>query len=310
MQIHRVRGRDLRDALERARRSFGADALVLAQEEEAGGVTVSVTARVAREREEPGARDVARRLEEAGASPDLTAAVLDVLRERGAQGAFAIDAAAEALAARLRAAATPASTERVRAIAFVGPTGSGKSTAVAKLALRLARAKRRVVAATLDGHRAGSSELLRAACERARVPFRVARFREDLPALLDEARGAEVLLVDSAGRSPRDREHLEQLEDVLGQDFAGADLSVYLTVAATAGREVLEEVRAGFARTRPTALVATKLDETRRTAPALELAALPELPAAFLCTGQELERDFYRATPDRMADLVLGGRVR
>jgi flagellar biosynthesis GTPase FlhF len=69
-------------------------------------------------------------------------------------------------------------------------------------------------------------------------------------------------------------------------------------------------VQRGFARTSPDAAIVTKVDETRRTAVALESVQAAGLPVVFLCTGQEVATDLYRATPDRLADLVLGGRVR
>lgn len=312
MQIHRVRGRDLRDALERARRTHGEDAVVLSHEPiSGGGVTISVTSTSASSLDpiaETGARDVALRLREAGASTELAREIQVAVAASGANGAFAIDAAATALAACFRAAPSPKPSTNVRVLALVGPTGSGKTTSLAKIGLRLARAGRRVSIATLDTQRPGATELLRAVCSRLGVAFHAIRQRDDLAALVAGER--DVVLLDTRGRSPSDRGNLEQLEDVLGECLSGTDVSTYLAVPATTAAEGLDEVLVGFAGTRPEALVVTKLDETRRTAVALEFSRRADLPVAFLCTGQEIGRDLFRATPDRMADLVLGGRIR
>jgi flagellar biosynthesis protein FlhF len=318
MQIHRVRGRDLRDALVRARTAHGEDAVVLSHEPlPGGGVTVSVTEVGGNEPTdtvalalEPGASDVARRLREAGASDRLTHEVIEAVRESGTHGAFAIDAAAAALAGMFSAAPSPQPTTATRVLAMVGPTGAGKTTTVAKLARRMTLAGRRVHVASLDTRRRGGSELLAGVCEGVRVPFTPVRYRQDLSTVLSEAGGADALLLDTVGRSPTDREHLEQLEDLLETCFPEADVTRYLVVSGASGRENLAEVLHGFGGVRPGAIVATKLDETRRTAVPLEFARESELPVAFLCTGQDVRGDIFRATPDRMADLVLGGRVR
>jgi flagellar biosynthesis protein FlhF len=192
----------------------------------------------------------------------------------------------------------------------VGPTGSGKTATVAKLADRLTRAGRAVAVATLDSYRPGGVHVLAAEAERVGVPYRPCRYREDVAGFVAEQSGCDAILLDTRGRSPQDTEHVSQLASALTESLESADLVTYLVVAATASKASLQEVLAGFARTRPEAAVVTKVDETRRTAVALEVVQGRGLPIAFLCTGQEIATDFYRATPDRMADLVLGGRVR
>ncbi len=309
MQIHRVGGHDLRDALERARRTHGANAVVLAHEPmPGGGVTVSVTD--GGPELEPGARDVAQRLAEAGASHDLTRDVLSALRESGVNGTFAIDTAASVLADAFRAAPSPRHGEGACVLALVGPTGSGKTTTVAKLARRMFRAGRRIRVATLDSNRHGGAEFLASECKRDGIHFAPVRYREDLTAMLADAGDADAFLLDTTGRSPKDREHLDQLADVLGDGLSGADVTAYLTVSAAASPESLDEVLRGFSTVKPRAVIVTKLDETRRTAAALEFAGRADLPVAFLCSGQDVNADLHRASPDRMADLVLGGRVR
>ena len=321
MQIHRVRGRDLRDALQKARASLGANAVVLSHEADPdGAVTVSVTEASAKARSqaspvipdvaEPGQRDVLSRLQAAGASVELMQAVLEGVRVSEAHGAFAIDEAAEVIARRMRVAPSPQPTQSARVIAFVGPTGAGKTATVAKLADRLTRAGRKIAVATLDSYRPGGADVLSAESERLGVPFTRCRYREDLATLLAKERARDAILLDTRGRSPRDAEHISQLASVLHDGLPGADLVTYLIVPAPSSGAALDEVLAGYARTKPHAAVVTKVDETRRTAVALEAVQHGGLPVAFLGTGQEVGTDFFRATPDRMADLILGGRVR
>ncbi|MFT5284428.1 MAG: flagellar biosynthesis protein FlhF [Planctomycetota bacterium] len=326
MQIHRVRGKDLKDALQRAREVHGDDAMVLTHELVAdGGVTVSVTRstrdgdtkRKARKSapdssggQEPGLRDVGDRLRMSGASPELADSVIEQVLEEGAQGAFAIDTAAASLAKHFVAYPSPTASGGPRVIAFVGPTGSGKSASLAKLAIRLKRAGRNIAVASLDTGRFGATELLREISDQLDVPFTRIRYHEDIGALMAHSANYDAILLDTAGRSPVDHKRLGQLRMVLTESLKNAVVNTYLVVSASTGKEVLEEVHRGFAGLQPEALVVTKLDETRRTAVALEFANETSLPVAFLCNGQDLKRDLYMATSDRMADLVLGGRVR
>ena len=155
MQIHRIRGRDLREALERAGRTHGPQAVVLGHESlPGGGVTVAVTdarrsqivaraphaARGASDRP-PGFDDVERVLLRTGTSRALIDEVLEELAKTGVRGAYAIDQAALILGGRAAIAPSPKlnkvtaqGARRPCVLAFCGPRASGKTTCVAKLA--------------------------------------------------------------------------------------------------------------------------------------------------------------------------------
>jgi flagellar biosynthesis protein FlhF len=320
MQIHRIRGRDLRDALERASRAWGEQALVLSHElMPDGGVTVAVTAAdrsTASERPRP-ARDaalgdVARALRRSGGSEELVAATLAEVERGGASGPFALDAAAAVLGRGISVAPSPKLARGTGAlltapctIAFVGSTGVGKTTTLAKLASRLVRAGRRVGVVSLDARRPGAVETLRAFASAWNTDVEVAGDGNELARALLRRRGLDCVLVDTAGRSPRDADALTELARTL----APASLETYLVLAATAGRSAIEEARAGFAACRPSAWVVTKLDETRAPAPVLEAARGANAPVAFLCDGHDVAGHLHRAGAERFADLFLRGRM-
>lgn len=319
MQIHRVRGRDLRDALERASRAWGSGALVLSHEVMPdGGVTVAVTAREReRGRERPTARDasladVARVLRRSGCSDELVEATLADVESAGASGPFALDVAAAALGRGIAIAPSPKLARGAGAVlappcvlAFVGPTGVGKTTTLAKLAARLVRAGRRVAIASMDTKRPGAVEPLRALAAAWRTGIALAGDGAELAGLVARSRGADCVLVDTTGRSPRDAEALAELASTL----ALPSLETYLVLEATASADAVEEARAGFAATRPSAWVITKIDETRAPAPVLEAARRTRAPVAFLCDGQDLAGHLHRADAERFADLFLRGRI-
>jgi flagellar biosynthesis GTPase FlhF len=326
MQIHRIRGRDLRDALQRAGLQYGANAVVLSHETMPdGAVTVAVADPGRQEavkllgaikppRRDPGLDDVERVMQRSGASREWIDTTLAGIAQIGARGPFALDAAAELLGSKVKVAPSPRVSQRDSTnrfapcvISFVGPTGVGKTTTLAKLASRLVRSGRRVGVISMDTHRPGAVEQLRALAEAMQVPVEVARDGDELAAGVASHVGADCVLVDTTGRSPRDAAALEAL--AAPAQGAAATLETYLVLPATSSRAALEEAHRGFDAARPTAWVVTKLDETREPATILESAADHGAAVAFLCDGQEISAHFHRAHAERFADLFLRGRI-
>lgn len=330
MQIHRVRGRDLREALEKARTTYGSDALVLNHEVlPGGGVTVAVTdasrqEAVARPAAEPvaapargaGHADIERYLERTGTSSSLTRQVLAAVARSGETGPFAIDAAARELASLVRIAPSPkvprpagAAARSLCALAFVGPTGVGKTTTLAKLASKLVRAGRRVGLATGDARRPGAVEQLGRYAKLLQVPLDVVRGPEDLDELVTRAKALDVLLLDTGGSSARDVPAVHAAGRALTSGHPRAALFTYLVVPATATRAALDLAGESFADAGPSAAIVTKLDETRAPAPVLEHVIDRALPIAFLCDGPDVASHLRRPSPDDVADLFLRGRL-
>ncbi len=343
MKIHRIRGRSLREALERARLAHGEGALVLSQESADNGdvwlavserrlaknmVFPSVSTDTSREAPatakaavpqripaapaalaERGASDVQARLERSQLSKDWTGRVLDAVRASNALGAFAIDAAAAELSRGMRIASSPRADGRMRALAFVGPTGVGKTTTLAKIAARLVRSGRRVALVSTDSYRVGALEQLAAYGELLQAPVRMARDSSELAAIAAESAHVDALLIDTTGRSPSDASALEQLAQSLDAARQRASLETYLVLAASASREALTSAAGSFASSKPTATILTKLDETRAPGPAVEIGSGCGGGLLFLCNGQNVGEHLARATADGCADLILRGRL-
>jgi flagellar biosynthesis protein FlhF len=327
LQIHRVRGRDLVDALERAARSYGEHALVLSREPApGGGITVAVGVAIdARPSAEPapevrdhGCADLERRLKLAGASDALVERAVAAARRNGARGPFALDAAAVELGGLIAAAPSPrvrphGSVGAPHVLAFVGPTGVGKTTTLVKLASRLVRAQRRVALVSLDGRSLAGRAQLEAYARLLQAPVVQVDDGRKLARSVAQSRHVDAVLVDTAGESPRCTEALQRLGSELAQARGGgqeaAELEIYLTLSATSARGALDETLLGFGAAGPTALVLTKLDETRQPAQALEFAHASRLPVAFLCDGSDVGAHLHRTSPDRVADLFLRGRM-
>lgn len=261
---------------------------------------------------EPGAAEVRRRLTGHGASQELVAQVLARVRASGAQGTWAIDVAARELAATFYGARSPKRLGGPHFFVFVGPTGVGKTSVLAKLGRKLVESGRKALFATLDPLGASaiqSVKSLSSDVDRMEIPLAVLRTAADLKRSLALHAGVDAVLVDTPGISASDSGRIALLARELARIGSLGSCDVYLVLAAGTSRRALAAVRAAFDPAGPTALVATKLDETDDIAPVLEEARRADLPLAFLCDGQDVRGHLMRATGSRVADLFLRGRI-
>ncbi|MEW6073161.1 MAG: hypothetical protein AB1726_11305 [Planctomycetota bacterium] len=255
---------------------------------------------------EAGAAEVRARLLRHGVSTAFADRVVRAVLESEARGAYAIDAAALAIGRLVPLAPSPKRSGAPHLIAFVGPTGAGKTSTLAKLGRRLAGAGRRVLYATLDPVGASALE---ADVDRTEVPLVALRGNDDLRRALRRSSAVDVVLVDTPGLSPRGEDELDRLAQELPRLGRDRPSDVYLVLPAPASRSALGIALLAYARMRPTAAVVTKLDESSEPATAIEEAVHMRLPLAFLCDGQDVRAHLARPSPDRLADLFLRGRL-
>ncbi len=326
MQIHRVRGNDLKEALQRARRNYGEGALVISHERsEDGGVTLAVAQRpvsstealtsVAEEVAKTTAvdlsayEDVKKRLRQTGCTSEWTDQVIRRAAQEAAQGQHPMDRFGEYIGGEFRIAHLPNTPGVTRIVAFVGNTGVGKTTGLVKLGARFARAHRLLGMATLDSRRVGAAEQLRAYSDLLGAPMRGLNSEQALNADVLGTTGKDVVLLDTTGRPASDEPQLRKLHTELQAKDSRAALDTFLVLPASASRSALREVTEAFGDLRLSGCVITKVDETRQPAPVLEHVLELGLPVAFISDGQDLGLNFRRATPGLLADLLLLGRT-
>lgn len=186
---------------------------------------------------------------------------------------------------------------------FIGPTGVGKTTTIAKLAARITlRARRRVELITLDTHRIAAAEQLKTYAEVIGAGFHVARSALELDALLRRLTGDATVLIDTVGRSPHDVADQMELADYLRANTGMHKSLVLQAVTHPADARAAAKKFALYGANR---LVITKLDETIRPGAAVQIATDAELPLLYLCAGQRVPEDLEQATPASLAARVL-----
>jgi flagellar biosynthesis protein FlhF len=262
----------------------------------------------------PALGSIFRRLRDEGVEELVAARLVDEVAGELDQQALASPdavraATLRALARRLTAAEPTLQPGEETVLVLIGPTGAGKTTTLAKLAATFTLAQHlRVRLITTDTDRAGAVDQLQFYAQLLGLPMQVAASPEELRAAL-ETPSADVVLVDTPGRSQQDTAHLEGLRTLL-EAIPPARRRVYLTVSATTDDAALVDIARRFALVPLNGLVLTKLDEASRFGPSFNLACRSALPLVFFTTGQEVPDDLEPARPQRLAALVLGTRVK
>ncbi len=203
---------------------------------------------------------------------------------------------AKPLADRLRVPTTP------RIISFVGPTGVGKTTTLAKIAAELSlNQKRSVILATTDTYKIAAIEQLQTYANILRIPLEVCPNAESLDQLSSQLGSEEVILVDTAGYGPKDVTKIQELQDMLAQ----VRTEVHLCMAATTrDRDLLETVKR-YQEFHLNYLLFTKTDETSCYGNVFNVAAKTQMPLSYLTMGQRVPEDIEVATKERIADFLL-----
>jgi flagellar biosynthesis protein FlhF len=188
-------------------------------------------------------------------------------------------------------------------VALVGPTGVGKTTTIAKLAANYRlRERRHVGLITVDTYRIAAVEQLRTYADIIDLPMQVVSSPREMREAVRRLEGLDLILMDTAGRSPRDEIKIQELKAFLSE--AGAD-DVLLVMSSVAGARVLEQTAERFAAVGVTGLVITKLDEASSLGNLVPLVRSSRLPLAYLTNGQNVPDDIEVAEAERLAAAIL-----
>jgi len=195
-------------------------------------------------------------------------------------------------------------TGRRKLVALVGPTGVGKTTTIAKLAANFRlRDKKRVGLITVDTFRIAAVEQLRTYADIIDLPMHVVSTPREMRDAVNSLSSMDLVLLDTAGRSPHDDVKIQELKSFLEE--AAAD-EVHLVLSATAGASSLEKMARQFGAVGTTHLLLTKLDEASSLGNLLPLIRAGRLPLSYLTDGQSVPDDIAPADAARLARVVLG----
>jgi fused signal recognition particle receptor len=258
------------------------------------------------------------RLEEALIAGDVgvraTAELVRRLEARGELGDLG-QALSEEIASLLGEPGSLHVQERPSVVLVVGVNGTGKTTTIGKLAARLAEHGRTVVVAAADTFRAAAEEQLEIWARRAGADF-VGSERGADPAAVAydgvqaaQARGRDIVIVDTAGRLHTQTNLMEELAKVrrvLAGKLDGAPHETLLVVDATTGQNAIQQARLFGEAVGVTGVVLTKLDGSAKGGVAIPIAYELGLPVKLIGVGEQLD-DLRPFDPQDFARALISG---
>jgi fused signal recognition particle receptor len=182
-------------------------------------------------------------------------------------------------------------------VLIVGVNGTGKTTTVAKLASRFKKEGRKVILGAADTYRAGAIAQLETWAERLGLPAVSGASGGDPAAVAFDAveagiaRGADIVLIDTAGRLHTQEglmEELTKVNRVIGRRSPGAPHETFLVLDGTVGQNAVQQGKMFAQAVRPTGIIVTKLDGTARGGAVVALRRELNLPIRFIGTGESV----------------------
>jgi len=193
-------------------------------------------------------------------------------------------------------------------IMFVGPTGVGKTTTIAKLAARFSYIKEKrdkVGIITLDTYRIGAVEQLFQYAKMMRLPIEDVVDPADFNMALQSLSHCNVILIDTVGSSQYDKDKLAKLNRFIqNSDY---EIDVNLVLSAGSKLEDLKEIYKNFSFLNIDTLVFTKFDETKAFGTVFSLIYDIDRPVSYFSVGQEVPDDIEVANSDFLVECMLNG---
>ena len=187
---------------------------------------------------------------------------------------------------------------------FVGPTGVGKTTTIAKIAAKYTLVdKKKVSLITFDTFRIGAIEQLKIYARIIGLPVDVVLSPAELHETIRKRSGADLILVDTAGRSHKDKVYIQEIKELLNHTRT---LDCHLVLSSTSSDAVLSDVINRFREIPVSGLLFTKLDEADRYGAIFNMMIRAQRPLSYFTTGQRVPEDIELAAPERLCRLILG----
>ncbi len=191
--------------------------------------------------------------------------------------------------------------DKPKIIMLIGPTGVGKTTTIAKLSSRyknLTNFKIKVL--NLDNYKLGAFEQLEAHSSIIEVEHKMIIDLESFTKEI-ESFDDEIILIDTVGISPYDREKFEQIVEFV-ESNTNIDIEVKLILSATLKYQDMSDIYNSFLPLNPSSIIITKFDETKYFSDVLNFVLKSKLPMSYFCIGQDISHDIEIASREYILD--------
>lgn len=193
-----------------------------------------------------------------------------------------------------------------KVVAFIGPTGVGKTTTLAKLAAKFALIENKNVAlVSCDTYRIAADLQLKKYGEIMGIPVEIVMTPNDFRKVINKHIDKDLILFDTAGRSPRNRKHLIELKEFIE---AYSPIEIHLVLSAVTKYYDAISIINNFGLVPIHRILFTKLDETKNYGLLLNLSiSSGGIPISYVTTGQTVPDDIEIADPKVISRLVIKG---
>lgn len=187
---------------------------------------------------------------------------------------------------------------------LVGPTGMGKTTTLVKIAANYRLKKNKEIEIiSIDNYRIGAFEQLKAYAEIMQIPFRKVTSKSELKSIVKKS-NADLILIDTAGRSPQDDMSISMLRDYI-KELNLHYVDIFLVVSANVKKKDIVEISKKYSKTNYKYLLYTKLDETLSTGAIIDATYRIKRPISFITFGQDVPKHIDIATPEYIVNSAL-----
>lgn len=199
--------------------------------------------------------------------------------------------------------------EGARVVFFVGPTGVGKTTTIAKIASRFRLDRKKSVALlTTDTYRIAAVEQLRTYANIMEVPFQVIYAPEELQSAIQSFKNYDYIFVDTAGHAPQNENQKEDIAEFVKMAGKTAETEVFLVMSATTKYRDLMAIVDSYAKIADYKLIFTKLDETGTLGNLLNIKLYSRAPMSYVTYGQNVPDDIGFFNVQSAVKQLLGGK--
>ena len=199
-------------------------------------------------------------------------------------------------------------TRKPKLVYFIGPTGVGKTTTIAKLASKYTvDEKMKVALFTTDTYRIAAAEQLRTYANILEVPFRVIYTVDEMREGIEEFRKFDYILVDTTGHSHQNAEQQEAMKEIIHAVDESLEKEIYLVVSATTKYKDLINIADNYSAITDYKLIFTKLDETTSLGNLFNLKLYTDAQMSYVTCGQNVPDDIEEFNPQKTVKTLLGG---
>jgi flagellar biosynthesis protein FlhF len=192
---------------------------------------------------------------------------------------------------------------------FIGPTGVGKTTTIAKLASELTVSRKKKVALlTMDTYRIAAAEQLRTYASILEIPFRVIYSVDEMKQAAEDFREYDYIMVDTAGHSLKNEELIRDVENYIRALEDLMECENYLVLSATTKYRDLIEISDAYSEMVAYKLIFTKMDETGAKGNLYNIRMHTGAPVAYITNGQNVPDDIAVFDAQKIVKNLLGGK--